>query len=416
MCQSCRTCCACCYSWLGSFCKQLPRSATSLLAKGLTIFSALSLYYLIETLLHFPSEKRTVWSPAFATAIFLLLTTHFFTPCLVQLKLGAGNLVLELLAEMDGWAWVSAFQEVIVRNGDPDERVDTALKFIGFLLLTTPFYLSMNSLLRDRFQLSLKLKRKLAKFDSSIVGYVLGFSLQVLIGALVYQLISQGDATKEYICFSLELVLVVVIVYYLERLRLRASTLNSLGAAVLTLVIDVAERAFSIALGFAWLHAYKPLYDTLVVNAYGDDLEADDATWLEVSTEEGGKQHGGDADLIRKQARLGLVWLLLVFLWAALSHAVLETNAKRRKVQKSQDNDHAELTISNLSLEEARRKKRQVIQDFGRTVKRMRTASLSLAFGFAIAKTLGDLFLNGFGWNSTGQLWANNCMAAFVPY
>ena len=105
-----------------------------------------------------------------------------------------------------------------------------------------------------------------------------------------------------------------------------------------------------------------------------------------------------------------------MFLWAALSHAVLETNAKRRKVKESQDNDDAELTISKLSLEEARRKKRQVIQDFGRTVKRMRTASLSLAFGFAIAKTSGDLFLNGFGWNSTGQLWANNCMAAFVPY
>jgi len=45
----------------------------------------------------------------------------------------------------------------------------------------------------------------------------------------------------------------------------------------------------------------------------------------------------------------------------ALSHAVLETNAKRRKVKESQDNDDAELTRSNSSLEEARRKKRQVI-------------------------------------------------------
>jgi len=392
----------------------MPRSAALMLTKGLIIFSALSLYYLFKMLLDFPNNENSLWSPAFATAIFVLLATNFFTPCLVQVKLGAGSLVLELLAEMDGWAWVSALQEaMIVPGGKPDAKFLTALKFIGFYLLSSPVYLFVNSLLRDRIQVSSELERKLATFDSSIFGYVLGFALQVLIGAVVFQLITKGDTSKEYYCFSLEVFLVAVAVYYLEKLRTRASTFSKKTSAILTLGVDVVERALSVSLGFAWLHAFKPLYESIVYKPLGENYEADDATWLVVSsegedeysndqysrmlTEEGDKSgddtEDGEVGFSREQARRGLVWLLLLFIWVVLLHSSLEASAKRQKMKEGQENQDAELVVSDLNVLRTRIEKRQNIKDFMRTEKRMK----SLAFGFAIEKTLGDLFLHGFG-------------------
>jgi hypothetical protein len=71
-------------------------------SKGLRIFSALTLYYLLETLLNFPTEQGSLLNPAFATALFILLATHFFIACMFRQNMAVGNFVLELLAEMDG--------------------------------------------------------------------------------------------------------------------------------------------------------------------------------------------------------------------------------------------------------------------------------------------------------------------------
>jgi hypothetical protein len=410
-----------------------------MLQKGLIIFGALSLYSLLIMLLDFPSDRGAVWSPAFATALFTLLVTNFFAPCLVHKNVSAANLVLELLAELDGWAWVSAFEEEIIKHGgNPEERMMTALSFIGFLLLFIPFYFSLNTLLRDHLLVSPILKSKLATFDGSVVGYVMGFALQVLVGALTNHL--ENDDSVESVRFSLELFSVTVIVYFLERLRARASNLVEQAAAVLNLGIEVAERAFSVFLGFAWLHTFKPLYNIIIYRPHGDNLDGDDASWLMVSTEMGYDERSedpssealteevenshynndtnsgdtafeGDTGLSRNQATLGIVWLIIIFVSVVSLHAVLEVDTKQRKLKENREDGRAERMISNSNLEQTRKKKRQDLRYFKRTEKRIMLAYVSLAFGFAIQKTLGDLTMKGFGWDATGEQWATSLVA-----
>jgi len=336
---------------------------------------------------------------------------------------------------------VNAFQELIIERGDdPEEKITTALKFIGVYILIIPFYLSVNSFLRDWFQASLEHKSKLAKFDGSVVGYVLGFALQILIGSVVYQMITKENWFKEYIFFMLELILVALSVFYLEKLRAHASAFSDQAAAVVTLAIEVAERAFSVALGFAWLHSYKWIYDGLVEESYGENFEGDDSTWLDVPTGEEGKGGGrqnttstlaveirvnntssGDTEdidilSIQEQAWLGIVWLILIFVLVSLHHSFIETNARRRKLKESREDDHAEEVASNLTLAQTRMKERRHLRHYRYILKRIRIAYLSLAFGFALQKILGDLFMNGLGWNATGKLWASSFMATLVLY
>jgi hypothetical protein len=389
-------------------------------------------------LLDFPSEEGATWSPAFATALLILLTNNFLTPCLVKKNMAAGNLVLELLSEMDGWAWVSAFEEVIVaRGGDPEEKVISALNFIGILLLLAPCYLSLNYLIRDRFYTSSKLKSKLATFDACIVGYVLGFALQVLFGAVVYQMISKRDLIKEYILFSIELFLVAVIVFYLEKLRTRASTSSDHAvAAAVTMAVEIAERALSVALGFAWLHAFKMFY--INVNPNGTSSEADDATWLE-SSNDGGEEHDvvqseeendeyygymddvtiknrqeQNEELAREIMFLKVFWLLLVFAVIVLLHSFLETIAQRQKLKEIQEDADSEALDFNVNLAQTRLKNRRIHRKFRRTERRMRIACLSLAFGFAMEKVLGDILFHGFGRSTTSEIWASVLKALFV--
>jgi len=272
----------------------MKRSINRIGGAATIIFAAIALNSAATSVLTsvFTFESSHFWTPKLAYAFLLLPLSSAAAPLLLshsRNEHGTGALVLEVLEEVSGWAWVGALEHSIVGHHPDDraERLAAAGTVLGYLALVVPLYMLCAGLLRRTAGANHRTCRHLAEYDVGVAGYVVGFATNVMLSTLILGMWMGGDPSISFFFFLIELSAATKALGLLEAASARIAEEGSELRAASRAGLHVVERALGVAVGFAWLSPFRSLYDALIYYAFGDSPpEQDDATWLHVHEEE----------------------------------------------------------------------------------------------------------------------------------